>query len=40
MKKVLAKLKQSLHAWLRQPKDEMDHRQDRSKLQPLFPPEK
>jgi hypothetical protein len=40
MMKVLAKLRLFLYAWLRQPKDEMDRRQDRSEIQPLFPPKK
>jgi hypothetical protein len=38
MKKVPAKLKLFLYAWLRQPKDEMDQRQDANEIQPLFPP--
>jgi len=29
-----------LYAWLRQPKDEMDRRQDTSEVQPLFTPKK
>jgi len=40
MMKVLARLKLLLYAWLRQPKDEMDRRQDRSEIQALFPPKK
>jgi len=40
MKKLLAKLRLFFFAWLRQPKDEMDRRQDRSEIQPLFPPNK
>ena len=38
MKKVLAKLKLLLYAWLRQPKDEMDRRQDMDEIRSLFPP--
>jgi len=38
MEKVLNKLKLALSAWLRQPKDEMDRRQDQSDILPLFPP--
>jgi len=38
MKKLLNKLKLALYAWLRQPKDEMDRRQEQSDIQPLFPP--
>ncbi|HTJ29641.1 MAG TPA: hypothetical protein VL346_04045 [Acidobacteriaceae bacterium] len=40
MKKVLAKLKLFLYAWLRQPKDELDRRQNASEIQPLFSPKK
>ena len=40
MMKVLAKLKLFLYAWLRQAPDEMDRRQDRNEIQPLFPPKK
>lgn len=40
MMKVLAKLKLFLYAWLRQPKDEMNRRQDKSEIQPLFPPKR
>ena len=35
MKTVPAKLKLILYAWVRQPKDEMDRRQDRNEIQPL-----
>jgi hypothetical protein len=40
MKTVLAKLKLILYAWLRQPKDEMDRRQDRNEIKSLFTPKK
>jgi hypothetical protein len=40
MKTALAKLKLILYALLRQPKDEMDRRQDRNEIQPLFTQEK
>lgn len=38
MKRVLTKLARLLYAWLRQPKDEMDRRQESNEIQPLFPP--
>jgi len=37
MNKVPDSLKRALYAWLRQPKEEMDRRQDTSEIQPLFP---
>jgi hypothetical protein len=37
MNQVLAKLKHALYAWLRQPKDEMDKRQEKSDIPSFFP---
>jgi len=37
MAQLLATLKRALYAWLRQPKDEMDRRQDTSDVQTIFP---
>lgn len=36
--KVLSKLKPKLYAWWQQPQKEMDLRQEKNDIQPLFPP--
>lgn len=36
--KMLARLKSALHAWLRQPQEELSRRQEKNDIQSLLPP--